>query len=50
VLTGNITNKKGNLLPTTGGMGTRIFTIAGSILILGAVILFVTKKRMDMNK
>jgi LPXTG-motif cell wall-anchored protein len=50
VLTGNITNKKGNVLPTTGGMGTKIFTITGVILILATLVLFVTKKRMDMDK
>jgi fimbrial isopeptide formation D2 family protein/LPXTG-motif cell wall-anchored protein len=50
VLTGNIKNKKGNVLPTTGGMGTKIFTITGVILILGTLVLFVTKKRMDMDK
>jgi fimbrial isopeptide formation D2 family protein/LPXTG-motif cell wall-anchored protein len=49
-LTGNIENRAGDQLPTTGGMGTTIFTITGSILALGAAILLVTKKRMDITK
>jgi LPXTG-motif cell wall-anchored protein len=31
-------------------MGTTIFTITGSILALGAAILLITKKRMDITK
>ncbi len=48
--TGNtveIENKKGNILPGTGGMGTTLFYIVGIVLILGAAVLFVTKKRLD---
>ncbi|MDD6441331.1 MAG: LPXTG cell wall anchor domain-containing protein, partial [bacterium] len=33
-------------LPSTGGMGTTIFYVLGSILVLAAVVLLVTKKRM----
>ncbi len=42
-----IENSTGNLLPTTGGMGTTIFYILGGILVIGAGVLFVTRKRMD---
>lgn len=42
-----ITNKAGTQLPSTGGMGTTIFYVLGSALVLGAVVLLVTKKRMS---
>ena len=44
-----ITNKAGTELPSTGGIGTTIFYVMGSILVLGAAVLLVTKKRMAMN-
>ena len=43
----NVVNNKGSELPTTGGMGTTIFYVVGSILVLGAAILLITKKRMS---
>lgn len=43
----NVVNKSGSTLPTTGGMGTTIFYVVGSILVLGAAILLITKKRMS---
>ncbi len=42
-----IANNKGANLPSTGGMGTTIFYVVGSILVLGAAILLITKKRMS---
>jgi len=42
----NVKNNKGTTLPSTGGVGTTIFYIVGTILVLGAVVLLVTKKRM----
>ena len=42
-----ITNETGTVLPSTGGMGTTIFYVLGSVLVLGAVVLLVTKKRMS---
>lgn len=44
-----IANNKGSTLPETGGMGTTIFYVLGSILAIGAVVLLVTKKRMSAN-
>ena len=44
-----VTNKKGSTLPSTGGVGTTIFYIAGSILVVAAVIFLVTKRRMNAN-
>lgn len=46
----NIENNAGSTLPETGGMGTTIFYVVGSILVLGAVVLLVTKKRMGASK
>ena len=43
----NVINKSGSTLPSTGGMGTTIFYVDGSILVLGAAILLITKKRMS---
>lgn len=42
-----IENNKGTLLPSTGGIGTTIFYVVGGILVVGAAILLVTKKRMS---
>ncbi len=41
-----IKNLSGSTLPSTGGMGTTIFYIVGSILVLGAAVLLITRKRM----
>ena len=45
-MTNNIVNKSGSTLPETGGMGTTIFYVLGGVLVLAAVVLLVTKKRM----
>ncbi len=42
-------NTKGTQLPSTGGMGTTLLYVGGSILVLAAVILLVTKRRMGAN-
>ena len=42
-----IENNSGTELPSTGGMGTTIFYVFGSILVIGAVVLLITKKRMS---
>ena len=43
----SIVNNKGSLLPSTGGIGTTIFYVVGGILVIGAGILLVAKKRMS---
>ena len=43
-----IVNKTGAELPATGGMGTTIFYIIGSILVIGAGIVLVAKRRMHV--
>jgi len=42
-----IVNKAGATLPETGGIGTTIFYVVGGVLLVGAVVLLVTKKRMS---
>ena len=42
-----INNKKGSELPSTGGMGTTIFYIVGVILVVGAGILLISRRRMQ---
>ena len=49
-LSTNVINKSGSLLPSTGGIGTTIFYIVGVVLVLGAGVLLVTKKRMNTDK
>lgn len=49
-LTSNVENKKGTTLPETGGIGTTIFYVVGIILVLGAGLLLITKKRMSAQK
>lgn len=43
----HITNNTGAELPSTGGMGTTIFYIIGSVLVLAAVVLLIVRKRMS---
>ena len=40
-------NTQGTALPSTGGIGTTIFYIVGAILVIGAGIVLVTRRRMD---
>ena len=49
-LSADVVNKKGSSLPSTGGIGTTIFYVVGVILMLGAGVLLVTKKRMSSNR
>ena len=45
----DVVNNGGATLPSTGGIGTTIFYVAGSILVLAAAILLITKRRMGAN-
>jgi len=42
----SVANSKGNILPSTGGIGTTIFYIVGGILVLGAGLILIAKKRL----
>ena len=46
-ITTTVVNKSGSALPSTGGIGTTIFYVLGGVLVLAAVVLLVTKKRMS---
>lgn len=45
-----VENNSGSTLPSTGGIGTTIFYVVGSILVVGAAILLVTRKRVSGDK
>lgn len=45
-----VINKAGSTLPGTGGMGTTLFTVIGLILMAGAGILLIAKKKMSSSK
>ena len=44
-----VENKSGTELPSTGGMGTTIFYVLGGLMVLGALVVLVTNKRMRAN-
>ena len=46
IISGKVLNQKGAVLPSTGGVGTTIFYVVGSILVVAAGVLLITKKRM----
>lgn len=45
-----VNNNSGTEMPGTGGIGTTIFYVVGSVLLVGAAILLITKKRMSVSK
>ena len=49
-LTSNIVNQKGSELPETGGMGTTAMYLVGGVLVAGALLLLITKRRMDTDR
>ena len=46
-LTSDVVNKKGSVLPSTGGMGTTILYVTGAILMLGAGVLLLSRRKMS---
>ena len=45
-----VENNAGTTLPSTGGMGTTVFYVVGGGLMAVAVVLLVTKKRMENKR
>ena len=46
-VTQKIANQTGSTLPETGGMGTRMFYLVGAVLVAGAGVLLITRRRMS---
>lgn len=46
-VTHEIKNVQGTSLPSTGGIGTTMFYVIGSVLVLGAAVLLISKRRMN---
>lgn len=44
----SILNKEGAVLPATGGVGTTLFYIIGSVLVVGAGVVLVARRRMQL--
>lgn len=49
-LSANVVNKSGSTLPETGGIGTTIFYVLGSLLVVGAGVVLITRKRMGKSE
>ena len=45
-----VENKSGTELPSTGGVGTTVFYVVGGLMVLLAVVLLVTRKKMSAGK
>ena len=43
----DVENQSGTELPSTGGIGTTLFYVIGGLLVVGATVVLVTKKRME---
>ena len=46
----NVINETGTVLPETGGMGTTLFYAVGGVLVVAAIVVFVTRKRMGAEE
>lgn len=45
VATGTVLNQSGTILPSTGGIGTTIFYILGGLLVVGAAVILVARRK-----
>lgn len=48
-ITEKVENETGGLLPSTGGIGTTVFYIIGGVLVIGAGVLLVVRRRMGKD-
>jgi len=42
-----VENETGTVLPSTGGIGTKLFYVVGAILVIGAGVVLVARKRVE---
>lgn len=49
IVSTDVENNSGATLPETGGTGTTVFYVLGGVLVLGAIVLLVVRKRMSMD-
>ena len=49
VQTADVENESGTVLPSTGGIGTTIFYVVGSVLVLGAAVVLIVRRRTRNN-
>ena len=47
IMTVTVVNQSGTVLPSTGGIGTTLFYIVGGLAVAAAVILLISKKRVN---
>lgn len=45
-----VVNQAGSVLPSTGGMGTTLFYVVGAILVIGAGVILVARRRMNTER
>ena len=46
----DVENFKGTILPSTGGVGTTLFYLIGAILVIGAGVVLVTRRRVGTEE
>jgi len=49
VQTATVVNNSGAELPSTGGIGTTIFYVAGIVLVLGAAAIIIARRKAEQN-
>ena len=45
----NVVNNSGSVLPSTGGIGTTMFYVIGAVLVIGAGVVLVSRRRMGVR-
>ncbi|MBQ9028372.1 MAG: LPXTG cell wall anchor domain-containing protein [Lachnospiraceae bacterium] len=49
IVTVTIENNAGSTLPSTGGIGTTMFYIIGTIMVIGAGVVLISRRRMNVQ-